>query len=287
MSEKKKIYDDIQENRKEYEESEGIVDKYLIAHVKNRLFSCYDGTTISRLTARQKRQLDIETFRFMVEEVFHLTPEQLDSIWSNETLIRMNLSSLARDIENTASAEIKEATLFNKKLIVLHECFPDYYSCTYPDKYDVIDVIQASGATLKNLSKAGKVDVDKIVASLMSEEPEETNSNIRVKGEPANSREIVDRIAYNALNVFLKTALSTSDIGEHLNALAHPNTLKLKSLGVCKVIAARGCWSSLLDFYYLNSSAAVQTMFFENYRNLRSETQKYDAISAFLDEIEI
>lgn len=282
MSGQNEILDELQKNRKTYEETEGIIDKYLIAHVKNRMFSCYDGTAMSKLSPYGRHKLDIETFRFITTEVFKLTPEQLDSIWSTETIVRMNLSPLAKEIEEAASDEIKEATLFNKRLIVLHECFPDYYACTYPARYNVIDVIHATGTTLRDLSKAGRVDANKL--SIRFSQNQDTGKN---KGNTGNSGEIVDKIAYNALSVYLKTALHTDDIGEHLETLAHPNLLKIKSLGVSKIIAARGCWASLMDFYYLNSSAAAQIMFFEKFRRLRGETQEYDAISAFMDEIEL
>ncbi len=278
--EKKAMIDNLQRSKEKYEKSEGMVDKYLISHVKNRLFSCYDGTAMSKLPPSQRYRLNIETFHFIVTEVYKLSPKQLDAIWSYEVLVHMNLSSLVKEIDEDAPDEVKEATLFNRRFIILHECFPEYYRSTYPERYDVRDVIDASGATLKRLCKAGRVDTKKISAICSKDE----NSK-KAKGGSRNSGEIVDKIAYNALNVFLKTALKTDDIKEHLTALAYPKLLKLKSLGVSKVIISRGCWSSLLDFYYLNSPPAIQTMFLKDYCKLREETQEYDAISAFLDEI--
>ena len=274
------LLDDAYRNKKSYVQENGAIDKYLVAHVKNHLFSCYDGTTIARLTPMERKKLNIDTFCFIVTEVYKLSPEQLDSIWAVDVLVKMNLSSLVRDIDAEAPDSIKEATLFDKKLVVLHECFPDYFACTYPPRYDVVNVIHATGPTLKTLCRAGRVNTGKVQAAIHSD-------NDNDKAITNNAGEIIDRITYGALNVFLKTALNTSDIYEHLQALSHPNTLKIKSLGVSKVIASRGCWASLLDFYYLNSSAAAQTMFFEEYRALRAETQDYDSISAFMDEIEL
>lgn len=281
MTDNKNIYATMEQNRKEYIKEEDILDKYLISHVKTRIFSCYDGTAMSKLPASQKRKLDIEAFRFVVTEVLRLTPEELDSIWSNEVIIHMNLSPLAKSIVATASDELKEATLFNKRLIVLHECFPEYYNCTYPPRYNVMDVINASGTTLKTLSKAGRINTEKIS---LDYNKDNGKSELEQKN---NTGEIVDRITYNALNVYLNTALGTTDKGEHLIALAKPNLLKIKSLGVSKIIRARGRWKSLLDFYYLNSSTETKTMFFEKYRRLRANTQEYDAISAYIDEIEL
>lgn len=283
MDAKMAVLNNMQKNQKEYEKCAGITNKYLIAHVKNQLFSCYDGTTMSRLPSEQRKSLNIETLRFIVTEVYKLSPEQMDSIWANDVIIRMNVTSLVKEIVSDATDSLKEATLFNTRLIVLHECFPEYYKCTYPETYDVIDVIQASGSTLKTLCKAGRVDADRLSLKLSSADYPKKRAAIG----SGTSGEIVDKIAYNALSVFLKTATSTDDIGEHLEALAHPSILKIKSLGVTKVINARGCWKSLLDFYYLNSSAAAQTIFFEKYKRLRMETQEYDAISAFMDEVEL
>lgn len=282
MNEKERVINSLQKNRKSYEESNGVSNKYLIAHVKNQLFSCYDGTLMSKLPSEEKRRLDIETLRFIITEVFQLFPEQLDSIWSNDVLVRMNISSLVRDIYDDSPEELKEATLFDKRLVILHECFPEYYRCTYPEHYDQMDVINASDTTLKNLCKAGRVDADRLTAQLSGDDP----GKRRTPAGIGTSGEAVDRITYKALNTFLKTATGTEDINEHLIALSHPNTLKIKSLGVSKVIASRGCWKSLLDFYYLNSSRAVQTVCFETYKELRAETQDYDAISAFMDEID-
>lgn len=278
MPEEKDMFKNINERRKSYTEHDGITDKYLIAHVKNLLFSCCDKTVMAKLSESQKHQLDVDTFHFIVTEVLCLTPEQLDSIWSARALVKMNLSSVAKDIFDNASDELKEATLFNKKLIVLHECFPDYYWCRYPERYNVEDVICAKGTVLKDLSKAGRVNAEK-VGMKMSGKRADTKDNTGSSGE------IVDRIAYHALNVYLKSYLATPNIEEHLYVLARPNAHRIKSLGVSKIIAARGCWASLLDFYYLNSSQAAQTLFFHVYRSLRAETQEYDAITAYLNEV--
>lgn len=280
MDVQKEIYTEIGRNYEAYKEAEGVIDKYLVAHVKSQLFSCYDGTMMSRLPAAKKRQLDIDALCFIVTRVYCLTPEQLDSIWSRETLVRMGISALVKEIVNTADDRLKEATLFDRKQIILHECFPEYYACTYPERYEVLEVIRASGQTLRNLRKAGKIDAGTVMTLVQSDK--DTG-----KARLGNSGEIVDRITYHALYVYLKTALGTMDMGEHFQALTppFPGFLRLKTLGVVKIINSRGCWASLLDFYYLNSPEEIQKQYFQTYRQLRENSQDYDAISAFLSEL--
>lgn len=271
---------EIRENMKDWMSETGFVDRKLITHVKNVVMSHSDDAVMKSMGSSEQRKLNIKTFVFIVNEVCRISAEQLDNIWSAYTLREMRLGPLADEIKAAADDSIKEATLFSRKKIVLHECFPEYYAATYPKSYDTMDVIRAEGDVLKDLKKAGKPDLKKIYRDVFR-----TEKKFRRTGSDGGA--IVDRIAYDSLSAYLRDAYGCQRIDERLELLSEAKALKINKLGICKVIESREIYPSMLDFYFLNSSEAAQNMFFDDYRELRAATQAEDGMGMMLEEYEL
>jgi len=150
-------------------------------------------------------------------------------------------------------------------------CWPDYYKehYSYPTAMEVFD---CKGETKGNLIRAGR---PKEYAEDAMEECRILNNGKfstakKDRKRAQNWGAEVDKVLYWSMNTILPTVFEMTT-KELFTMLANPKATGLKNFGCVKVIEARMCYQSPLDFYFLNSPVDYQRQHFEKYIAARKE----------------
>lgn len=227
-------------------------------------------------------QMLLLIFRTITSEVCRLSPEQLDSLWCNDLLATMQLNRITTRILNNASDESFMTCLFDKKKIILREVFPEYFEATYGNTYDIGDVLNASGETLKNINhfSVGQTSLEKDAGD-GEEKKRSRNTN---KGTRAY---LVDKLILKALENFfsIQNVVTTE---EKLQVLADAKAYGLKTLGLYKILKNRNVYNdSYLDFYYMKGIKPEDHLRYAKlYLSLRNNSQKErDSVTEFMEKI--
>ena len=242
--------------------------------------------TISFKDTNQKlndadKKLLISIFKIVSTEVCKLTPSQIDALWCTELLATMQLTSVANRIVDNASNAVCKMCLFDRKSIVLKECFPEYYDATYGHEYDILKVLNAKGNVLKTISSMGAISnqLEQEAGDGNDEAPKKSISQKGTRGK------LVDELILEALQNYFSTA-RVSTVNDQLTVCANAKQNGLKKLGLYKILVKRGIYNnSFLDFYYESLSPKDQLTHLSKYMNLREKTQEPDRLTDFLKDI--
>lgn len=216
----------------------------------------------------------IVTLKFMFEEIYGLSPEQVDALWKDNKederkfLDTTVTKSLVLKIISESPKEVLKDCLFNNKKIILKTLYPEYYNHTYCSKYDVlVDVINASPTTIRDLRAAGRFKAT-------------------IKGNKHNNNgTLVDEIIKEGIEVNFDIREKIRSYPDKLLFLAQSKQNHFKDLGLMRLIEARGCYASALDFYYLNSPEELQKEYFYDYIKLRNQYQRKDDVSNIINQV--
>lgn len=297
---KKVELEHINQNKKIFLEEQVITNRILLKEAKNLIMK---GRTAKRTeelkmdgytkkieynpSLNQQKFLDsqnhrmlLDIFRFVTEDVCHLSPEKLDALWSTDVLTSMQLWHVKDKIMATADKNTLKAALFDDKKVCLMEVWPEYYAATYGEGYDILEVLDAKDSTLRNINTYGR-SKSSIITGISGDDPDAKNKK-RNYHSP-NYGGYVDELIVEALEAFFELK-GANTIPEKLEIAADAKKVRLTKLGVKRILTARGCYPSFLDFYYLNGlTPAEQVENMRTYYVLRKRSQKADNFSIILE----
>ena len=216
----------------------------------------------------------INIFKFISEKVCNLSPEKLDALWSSELIKAMQINHLVDKIVAQAPRDVLKDCLFSQKKICLRLAYPEYYEATYGKGYDIMEVLNASGNTLRQINNYGRIKTQAAA--------DEEKGNYR----SPNFGTIVDSLIMEAYETFFDIQ-GLKTVEEKLDACAKAKLYGMKKLGVYKIFTARENYQSLLDFYYFNLPAQVQKEYTTKYIDLKKPNAAKDKtnVSIVLDAI--
>lgn len=194
-----------------------------------------------------------EAVKYVIEEILELTPAEYDAIYSNRFNQMAHIDYAVRKIVEGASDDINRKTAFVSKQVLFATLWPNYYKLHY---FPVrpMDVFNATGEIKSALIRNGK--------------PREDDRPGR-RDRIAHRADEVDAIVYWAMNeVFKSIEMPIKDL---FLSLADPKKFGWRKLGFVRVIEARGCYPSPLDFYFMNSPLSFQKNHFQEYMDARKE----------------
>lgn len=230
----------------------------------------------NKMRSWNKNDLNIAiiTLKYMYEEIYNLSPEQVDALWKDNKederkfLDATVTKSLVLKIISESSKETLKDCLFNNKKIILKTLYPEYYNHTYNSKYNILtDVINADATTIRDLRAAGRFKA-------------------AIKGSKHNNNgALVDEIIKEGIEANFDIREKIRNYPDKLLFLAQSKQNHFKDLGLMRLIESRGCYASALDFYYLNSSEDLQKEYFYDYLDLRNQYQKRDDISFIINQV--
>lgn len=276
-------YELLRKKRFEFCEAHNIIPKKLVSTAKELMLigrTSKDTINLNKMNAWSDSQYytAIGALRYIFEEIYDLSPEKIDALWRDEDkeaeknfLNAVGIKGLVDKIvsESPSKNNILKDCLFNKKKIILKLAYPDYYKATYREKYDVIEeVLNATGTTYKDLLTAAR------------------SKNLVSNNKSMSMGKEVDNLIMEALEANFKAREKIIDYKDKLTFLAAYKKNHLNSFSIYKILNQRGCYSSLLDFYYLNSSVQNQIKYFNEYIELRDKYQKEDCLSEIIKTID-
>lgn len=273
-------YEELRENRAKFCRDHGVPQKMVMIEAKNLVLN---GRTSSNFTTKKtKGWSDTEYYcalsvlKYMFDEIYMLSPEKIDALWQYEesygtykfleaTVTKTLIDKiLSESLNRRKACEILKDCLLNEKKFILKSLYPDYYSATYNNTYDIFnDVINADGITLRDLKTNGK--------------PRSKASH----NKTYSMGNIVDSILMEAFEANFSAREKIIDYKDKLLFLAQYKKNHINQLPFFKILKSRTCYASALDFYYLNSSEELQTKYFTTYFNLRNQYQKNDICTTF------
>jgi len=182
----------------------------------------------------------VHIVKYIVENFLELTPEEYDKLYSTTFNQQNSLDYVLRKLVNEAPAYIKSECLFSAKRIVFRLCWTDYYE-THFERITSYDIITAQKNVKGDLRHASK-----------------------------NCGRAVDQLIYKAIQEVFPAMFSCTT-EELFIMLSNPKKSGIACLGCIKVIMARGCYPSPLDFYMWNSSAEYQWKYLDLYLSVREK----------------
>ena len=231
----------------------------VIRAVQNLLFENYQSTDIQVHGENKARNMATlkEAIRYIVEEVMDIEPWEYDSIYSSAFNQKMHIEYAIRKIVEGADSSVTRQTLFVAKQTLFAEVWPEYYKLNYKQP-GAWDIFNATGEIKAGLIRAGKPRYEKDPEEGVGRAQNQNGSfsQRKKKKNVVNHGEEVDRIVYNAMKqIFSFIEISTEDL---FYSLAKPKSCGWNHYGCTKIIEARKCYPTPLDFYMLNSSPEYQ-----------------------------
>lgn len=256
---------------KEFREAQvnGINSK-VISTAKKLIF---ENTQGDEFNAEKPGNLAVITaaVKYIVEEVMGLTPEEYDALYSTTLNQKAAISHAIRKIVNNAPTSVITGALFDNKAILFKMCWSDYYDKKYK-KPTAMDIFNATGEVKGNLVRAGRVK------ELPSDNMERRilqngkfSSAVQERKRAYNHGAEVDKVLYWAMsNILPLFEMKTSEL---FLTLAKPRLAGWSRYGFVKVIEARECYPTPLDFYMWNSPVEYQMEHFEEYITAREKAK--------------
>jgi len=290
---------------KERESDRIIADNPQLLSIVKKIIFEENGDEMLKPTSTQSSKIKniAKSYRYIVENIMGLSVEEYDSIYSTALNESASLEKSIRLIYKYCPESIKESTLYDTKKMLLAICWPEYYNEHYK-KPTSLDIFLGRGDCVGNLKRAGAI---KDTGLFRTEEEEIELKRTKEKGEfgikelrnaleykvdeplpetkdikrkkngdlyaekdrkkSYNHGEGVDKIVYKAMKDCLPIFIMDTDT--MFKALALPKENDFYKYGFAKIIEARGCYDSPLDFYFLNSPMEYQIEHFEEYLNAR------------------
>lgn len=207
--------------------------------------------------------------RYIVEEVMELTPLEYDAIYSTSLNQRVTLDHAIRKIINEAPSRVVTETLFDNKATLFKMCWPEYYEEHY-SKPTAMQIFNATGEVKGNLVRAGRAkELPKEEESAKLLDNGKFSSAKKERKRTYNHGEEVDKVVYWSMKSILPLfEMKTSDL---FLSLAKPRSAGWSRYGFVKIIEARGCYPSPLDFYMWNSPVEYQLDHIEEYMEAREK----------------
>lgn len=219
-----------------------------------------------------KLQLMIDAVKYLVEEVMELTPDEYDAIYSTSLNQKTTLHHAIRKIANAASPTILREAMFDNKKILFRLCWPEYYTAHYTTP-KAMDIFNCTGELKGGLVRASAIKD-------FEDEPED-EKRILLNGKFSTAKkerkrvynhgEEVDKLIYWSMKQILPLfEMKTKDL---YLSLAKPKDAGWSKYGFVKVIEARGCYPTPLDFYFLNSPMEYQVEHIDEYIEAREQAK--------------
>lgn len=266
-----KMLDD--EKRTEEEKKEIEAKANVIGAVKNLTFDNTQSTTVQTdnpTTKAKNYDIIVNSIKFIVEVVMGLTPKEYDSIYSNKLNKQARIEYAIRKVVDGADMSINKRTLFVSKQTLFAIVWPDYFKAHYAKPHPW-QIFNADGEIKSGFIRAGKPRNDK--------DPEEgvgrdellngDFSNRQRRRTAMNHGDEVDQMLYWAMSeMFSKIEIPTKQL---FLSLANPKAYGWNKYGFVKILEARKCYPSPLDFYFLNSPKDFQEEYVYDYYDAREE----------------
>lgn len=266
-TENNELYERMQNNYSDFWKHKGFpygdTNADLIRTVKKIIY----GT--SKPQCPQSESL-IETFRYIIEQIYQLTPDELDSIYCTQINKKIRIENLIRKILQTLSLEVKGKYCFITKRIIFGTIYPEYYKSHFP-QITSHDIFYA-----KNELKAACIHAGKI--------------HTATKHSATNAGSTIDKLLFDAIeDVFDELQTSEADdkfrddgflkddVYLRLEWFASPKPLKADSgkklPGCISLIKNRSCYACPIDFYFLNMSLVQQLNYIDDFMEIRRNGQ--------------
>lgn len=227
----------------------------------------------------------ISAIKNIVENILGLTPEEYDAVYSTAFNKKHGIERILRNLAEVAPSSIVEKTLFDNKATIFALCWKDTYENIFP-KYTAMSVFNAKGEIKGNLIRAGvprDISEDGSGQKTFTKTGKLSIARTEPKKKKNNHGEQVDKICYHAMEQVLP--IYNMSISDMFYVLANPRKTGFSNFGITKIIEARECYPSLLDFYFWNSPNDFQWEHFEDYITARenSKLPHLAVIDAFRD----
>lgn len=209
--------------------------------------------------------------KYIVEEVMELTPAEYDAIYSTTLNQKATLDHAIRKIVINAPTRIMTEALFDSKAILFRIIWPEYYAQKY-SKPKPFDIFNATGELKGNLIRAGRIKelpTDNTVARVLNNG--KFSSAKKERKRVNNHGKSVDKLVYWAMSSILPYFEIPTE--ELFLSLAKPKKAEWTDYGFVKIIEARGCYPSPLDFYMWNSPVEYQMEHVEEYMQAREKAK--------------
>lgn len=268
---------------KENIESEyGTMSVDLVRAVKRTIF----GSS----KAKDSEDLDvlIQTFRFIVEKMCGITPEELDTIYSTKTNKKIHIENLTRKIMDLVPPETKEKYLFQQKRIIFATVYPDYYKTRF-EEFSPHEIFHAKGDLKGSLIRAARISNPEagMETSGMNDDGSFKKINIR-NGVKNTYGKAVDKILFDAIEaVFDSTqkdmkedelrddGFPKDNVYKRLEWFAYPKNWRGSAEknvpGCIAIIKERTCYACPLDFYFLNMPPIKQLEYVDDFMYIRKK----------------
>lgn len=245
-------------------------NRYMEA-VKNMLFDNQQSTTLQTDGKNKKNIEQIkEAVKYIVEEVMLLTPREYDAIYSNSLNQKAHIDYAVRKIVETADMATNRKTLFVSKQTLFALVWPEYYNTHYksPKPWKIFN---ATGEVKSGFIRAGKPRTEKDSEEGVGRKEKRNGEYADPKKKAVMNHGVeVDRMVYWAMKEMFSLVEDLTDKQLFL-ALADPKGSGWGNYGFVKIIEARQCYASPLDFYMLNSPTEYQLEHIEDYFEAREE----------------
>lgn len=249
----------------------GIANQKSIIFVKKRILQ-NDGDRDSDSTDPDKRKAAIAAVRYIVEEIMGLTPAEYDAIYSTALNRKCMLQNPVRRIISFAPRQAWKDALFDNKAVLFRMCWPEYYAEQFPQP-NPMRVFHCTGNVRGNLIRAARIKEPEQAAHECRILSNGKFSSVKTGNDPSVSGghgRDVDRIIYQAMRQILPLFEMTTP--ELFLSLAKPKQSGWSKYGFVKVIEARGCYQTPLDFYMFNSPPQWQMARMDDYMKARRLT---------------
>lgn len=246
----------------------------IISDAKRIIFDDHQAEDLNFESGQKiaKLQLMIEAVKYLIEDVMGLTPEEYDAIYSTALNQKTTLHHAIRKIANAASPTILREAMFDNKKILFRLCWPEYYKEHYAIP-KAMDIFNCTGELKGNLVRASAIKD-------FEDEPEQEKKILqngkfstakKERKRVYNHGQEVDDIIYWSMKQILPLfEMKTKDL---YLSLAKPREAGWSKYGFVKVIEARGCYPTPLDFYFLNSPMEYQVDHIDEYIEARNQAK--------------
>lgn len=245
------------------------------------------GKKIDRDVTEQERK---DILRFFIEDICRISVADFYQLYNTKMLGDIHIRGLTTDIWEASSIETKVECMFNPKLVIFKECFPEYYE-QIKEVYTPEMIYNCNGDIRNSLIRAGgfdpKVLKDQVDTELEQQEMLAKNPDMDIKRnkdgsirkpkikKAETSGKEVDKICFEAIKGFLEQNIGIYDFEEQMEYLAQlPLATKgtgQKMPNIYKIIQKRGCYDNMLDFYVLNSNPVTQQEYVQEYLEIRNK----------------
>lgn len=213
----------------------------------------------------------IDAIKNIVENVLGLTPEEYDAVYNTAFNKKHGLEHILRNLAEAAPLSIVQKTLFDNKATIFALCWQDTYEDIFP-KYTAMSVFNAKGEVKGNLIRAGvprDISEDGSGQKVITKTGKISTAKTETKKKKANHGVEVDKICYHAMEQILP--IYNMSLPDMFAVLANPKKTGFSNFGITKIIEARECYPSLLDFYMWNSPHDFQWEHFDDYIKARED----------------